>query len=74
MINFIKWGLSHENDVIGLFFVVFTASTLVAWVSVLAIALIFMNLEAIVVLSLPVIYVFLVLCKLYMQELCEWEE
>ena len=68
MINFIKWGLYHENDVIGLFFVVFTVSTLVAWISGLAIALIFMNLEAIVVLSLPAIYVFLVLYKWYRQE------
>ena len=74
MINFINWGLDHEDEGISLFFVVFTVSTLVAWISGLAIALIFMNLEAIVVLSLPAIYVFLVLCKLYMQELCEWEE
>jgi len=68
MINFINWGLDHEDEGISLFFVVFTVSTLVAWISGLAIALIFMNLEAIVVLSLPAIYVFLVLYKWYRQE------
>ena len=68
MINFINWGLDHEDEGISLFFVVFTVSTLVAWISGLAIALIFMNLEAIVVLSLPAIYVFPVLYKWYRQE------
>ncbi len=68
MINFITWGFKHKNDVIRDFFVVSTVSILAAWLSGLAVALLSMNLKAILVLLLPIIYAFIELYKLYRQE------
>jgi len=68
MINFIKWGLSHENGLVRQFFVTSVALTILGWTLGVMVALISMNLEVTAVLLLPVIYAFIELYKLYRQE------
>jgi hypothetical protein len=68
MINFIKWGLSHENDAISLFFAIAVMVIVFGWFLGMMTALFEMNFEAILVLLLPIIYAFIELYKLYRQE------
>ena len=74
MINFIKWGFKHEDEVISLFFSVVMILTVFGWSLGILIALAAMNLKAILVLLLPIIYALIELYKLYRQELCECDK